>query len=49
MSGTDANYLSDMRPDLTPFEIDCGDIGAYRYSASLEDRGFVSEILTSFR
>jgi len=35
-------YLSDLRPDFTPFEIDCGTIPAYRYRAGLKqelDRG----------
>jgi 2-oxoisovalerate dehydrogenase E1 component len=30
-----ANYLSNSRPDFTPFEIDCGRIKAYRYQGSL--------------
>lgn len=30
------NYLSDTRPDVTPFEIDCGKIPAYVYRDSLK-------------
>ncbi len=29
------NYLSDSRPDFSPFEIDCGKIPAYRYQGDL--------------
>lgn len=29
-------YLSDMRPEFTPFEIDCGKISAYRYKGDLK-------------
>ncbi|MGA2751903.1 MAG: hypothetical protein ABSG59_24325, partial [Verrucomicrobiota bacterium] len=29
-------YLSDSRPQFTPFEIDCGRIPAYRYNSSLK-------------
>jgi 2-oxoisovalerate dehydrogenase E1 component len=28
-------YLSDLRPDFTPFEIECGTIPAYRYTGTL--------------
>ena len=31
-----SNYLSDLRPDFTPFEIDCGRIGAYQYEGNLK-------------
>ncbi|MBM3774685.1 MAG: hypothetical protein FJW37_05915, partial [Acidobacteria bacterium] len=30
-------YLSDSRPDFSPFEIDCGKLQAYRYQGSLAD------------
>jgi 2-oxoisovalerate dehydrogenase E1 component len=30
------NYLSDSRPEFTPFEIDCGKIPAYRYKGTLK-------------
>src|SRR6185312_11429136 len=30
------NYLSDMRPKFTPYEIDCGKIPAYRYKGNLK-------------
>ena len=30
------NYLSDLRPDFTPFEIQCGTIPAYRYDGNLK-------------
>ncbi|MCP4621234.1 MAG: pyruvate dehydrogenase, partial [Bradyrhizobium sp.] len=29
------NYLSDMRPDFTPYELDCGSIPAYKFSSDL--------------
>ena len=29
-------YLSDMRPDFKPFEINCGKIRAYRYAGDLK-------------
>ncbi|HIJ72991.1 MAG TPA: pyruvate dehydrogenase, partial [Candidatus Hydrogenedentes bacterium] len=29
------NYLSDLRPDFAPFEIDCGTIPAYRFQGDL--------------
>lgn len=31
------NYLSNRKPDFTPFTIDCGKIPAYAYSRSLKD------------
>jgi 2-oxoisovalerate dehydrogenase E1 component len=31
------NYLSDMRPKFTPYEIDCGKIPAYRYKGNLKE------------
>lgn len=31
-----SNYISDLRPNFTPFEIDCGSISAYQYRSSLE-------------
>ena len=31
-----SNYLSDLRPDFSPFEIDCGKIGAYQYEKNLK-------------
>ena len=31
-----SNYLSDLRPNFTPFEIDCGKIGAYQYDGNLK-------------
>jgi len=34
---TNPNYLSDLRPDFTPFEIDCGSIPAYQYKGGLKD------------
>ncbi len=30
------NYLSNMRPDFTPFEINCGTIPAYQYKGNLK-------------
>lgn len=39
-------YLSDMRPDFTPFEIDCGKIPAYQYKGNLKsefDGGNISK------
>lgn len=30
-----ATYLSDTRPDFTPFEVNCGTIAAYRYRGTL--------------
>jgi len=39
-------YLSDMRPDFTPFEITCGTIPAYRYAGTLRkelDDGRIDE------
>ena len=30
------NYLSDMRPQFKPFEIDCGKIPAYRFKGNLK-------------
>src|SRR5690606_11338396 len=30
-------YLSNTKPDFTPFEIDCGRIPAYRYQGSLKE------------
>ena len=32
----DPNYLSNMRPDFEPFEIDCGKLPAYRFKGSLK-------------
>ena len=34
---TTTEYLSNSRPDFTPYEIDCGKIAAYRYRRSLRD------------
>jgi 2-oxoisovalerate dehydrogenase E1 component len=31
-----SNYLSNTRPDFTPFEIDCGTIKGYRYQGNLQ-------------
>ena len=31
-----ATYLSDLRPDFKPYEIDCGKISAYRYKGNLK-------------
>ncbi len=31
-----SNYLSDLRPNFSPFEIDCGKIGAYQYKGNLK-------------
>jgi len=36
MSVTYPNYLSDSRPDFTPFEIDCGTIPAFQYEGNLK-------------
>ncbi len=36
MANDNPNYLSDMRPDFTPFEIDCGQIPAYSYTGNLK-------------
>ena len=36
MSKPMSNYLSDLRPDFAPFEIDCGKIGAYQYQGNLK-------------
>ena len=32
----DPNYLRDIRPDFTPFEIECGTIPAYKYRGELK-------------
>jgi len=32
----DPNYLSNLRPDFTPYEIDCGKIPAYQYKGNLK-------------
>ena len=31
-----SNYLSDLRPDFSPSEIECGKIGAYQYERNLK-------------
>jgi 2-oxoisovalerate dehydrogenase E1 component len=36
------SYMSDLRPDFKPFEIDCGKIRAYRYDGNLR-----TELITS--
>ena len=33
---TDPNYLSNTKPDFTPFEIDCGKIPAFTYKGDLK-------------
>ena len=32
---TSVSYLSDLRPDFRPFEIDCGKIPGYRFKGNL--------------
>jgi len=36
MGATYPNYLSDSRPDFTPFELDCGKIQAFQYKGDLK-------------